>query len=57
MATKDKIVNLEDLKVLSDHVEGEVTDLKSDLNGVSEITGAESNRDDISFTDGMKEIH
>lgn len=32
MATKDKIVNLEDLKVLSDHVEGEVTDLKSDLN-------------------------
>lgn len=31
MATKDKIVNLEDLKVLSDHVEGEVTDLKSDL--------------------------
>lgn len=35
MATKDKLINLEDLKVLSDHVEGEVTDLKSDL---SEIT-------------------
>lgn len=35
MATKDKIVNLEDLKVLSDHVEGEVTDLKSDLDDVS----------------------
>ena len=35
MATKDKIVNLEDLKVLSDHVEGEVTDLKSDLNTIS----------------------
>ena len=31
MATKDKLINLEDLKVLSDHVEGEVTDLKSDL--------------------------
>ena len=31
MATKDKLINLEDLKVLSDHVEGEVTDLKSDF--------------------------
>lgn len=36
MATKDKIVNLEDLKVLSDHVEGEVSDLKSDL---ADVTG------------------
>lgn len=40
MATKDKLINLEDLKVLSDHVEGEVTDLKSDL---SEIIDAPEN--------------
>ena len=38
MATKDKLINLEDLKVLSDHVEGEVSDLKSDLSDISEIT-------------------
>lgn len=36
MATKDKLINLEDLKVLSDHVEGEVTDLKSDLDLLAE---------------------
>ena len=35
MATKDKLINLEDLKVLSDHVEGEVTDLKSDISEVA----------------------
>jgi hypothetical protein len=38
MATKDKLINLEDLKVLSDHVEGEVTDLKSDLSDIWDVT-------------------
>lgn len=37
MATKDKLINLEDLKVLSDHVEGEVTDLKSDLSEIQDV--------------------
>lgn len=41
MATKDKLINLEDLKVLSDHVEGEVTDLKSDFNDVEDTAYSE----------------
>lgn len=52
MATKDKIVNLEDLKVLSDHVEDEVTDLKSDLEQLGNIVYDANDGTDFTWVSG-----